>query len=99
MVYDTGNRAKKGINQVKEIMNLKNKIIHIHLKDKDLKGNNVIIGNGNVNFKDIFLALKKINYKKNFTFETNRGNDPIKTMIKNIKFIKKVCRIVKYKFN
>ena len=99
LVYDTGNRAKKGINQLEEIMNLKNKIIHIHLKDKDLRGNNVIIGNGIVNFKDIFLALKKINYKKNFTFETNRGNDPIQTMLKNIQFIKKICRFVNYKLN
>lgn len=99
LVYDTGNRAKEGINQFDEIINLKNKIIHIHLKDKDIRGNNVILGNGIVNFKDIFFALKKINYKKNFTFETNRGNNPIKTMIKNIKFIKKICKFVKYKLN
>jgi L-ribulose-5-phosphate 3-epimerase UlaE len=99
LVYDTGNRVKKGINQFKEILDLKDKIIHIHIKDKNLLGNNVIIGRGIVNFKNIFFALKKINYKNNFTFETNRGLDPIKTMIQNIKFIKKASRLVKYKIN
>ena len=99
LVYDTGNRVKKGINQFKEILDLKDKIIHVHIKDKNLLGNNVIIGRGIVNFKNIFFALKKINYKNNFTFETNRGLNPIKTMIQNIKFIKKVSRLVKYKIN
>jgi L-ribulose-5-phosphate 3-epimerase UlaE len=99
LVYDTGNRVKKGINQFEEISNLKNKIIHIHLKDKDSRGNNVVLGSGIVNFKDIFFALKKINYKKNFCFETNRGADPVETMFKNIKFIKKISSFVKYKIN
>ena len=99
LVYDTGNRVKKGINQFKEILYLKDKIIHVHIKDKNLLGNNVIIGRGIVNFKNIFFALKKINYKNNFTFETNRGLNPIKTMIQNIKFIKKASRLVKYKIN
>tara|TARA_B100000963_G_scaffold359360_1_gene386495 strand:- start:8408 stop:9232 length:825 start_codon:yes stop_codon:yes gene_type:complete len=99
LAYDTGNRVKKGINQFEEISNLKNKIIHIHLKDKDSQGNNVVLGNGIVNFKDIFFALKKINYKRKFCFETNRGTDPIKTMFNNIKFIKKISSFVKYKIN
>ncbi len=99
LVYDTGNRVKNSINQFEEILSLKNKIIHIHLKDKDSQGNNVILGNGIVNFKDIFFALKKINYKRNFSFETNRGTDPIKTMFKNIKFIKKISSFVRYKIS
>ena len=99
LVYDTGNRVKNGTDQFKEILNLKAKIIHIHIKDKNHQGNNVVIGRGIVNFKNVFFALKKINYRKNFTFETNRGSDPIKTMIENIKFIKKICELVKYKIN
>ena len=87
----------KSINQFKEISSLKNKIIHVHLKDKDSKGNNVVLGNGIVNFKDVFFALKKINYKRNFCFETNRGADPIKTMLKNIKFIKKLVALLNIK--
>ena len=93
LVYDTGNRLKKNINQYEEILNLNAKIIHIHIKDKNFLGENVVIGKGSVNFKNIFFALKKINYKKNFTFETNRGLVPYKTMVDNIKKIKKICKI------
>ncbi len=83
IVYDTGNRLKKQNLQYKEILNLKKYICHIHLKDKNWRGQNVILGTGAVNFQYIFKALKKIKYKENFTFETNRGDSPIKTMCEN----------------
>ena len=96
LVYDTGNRLKKQLSQYEEILNLNSKIIHIHIKDKNFQDENVILGKGSVDFKDIFSALKKINYKRNFTFETNRGNLPYKTMSNNIKKIKKICKMLNY---
>jgi len=96
LVYDTGNRLKKNINQHNEIIKLKNKIIHVHIKDKNFSGKNVILGQGNVNFKSIFKSLKIIDYKGCFVFETNRGNNAIKTMINNIKTIKKISRSLNY---
>ena len=97
LVYDTGNRLKKKHKQYLEILKLKKKIIHIHLKDKNFFGQNVVIGTGNVNFTTIFRSLKKINYKGNFVFESNRGGDPIITMKNNLKFIKKVATNAGYK--
>lgn len=96
LVYDTGNRVKAGNYQQHEIIKLRSKIIHVHIKDKNLLGENVILGKGNVDFKKIFLGLKQIKYKKKFTFETNRGNIPVDTMKNNIKIIKKICRTIKY---
>jgi L-ribulose-5-phosphate 3-epimerase len=87
IVYDTGNRLKKKDLQYKEIVKLKNNIFHFHIKDKNWKDENVILGTGNVNFNLIFDAVKKIRYKGKFTFETNRGNNPIKTMCANRDFI------------
>lgn len=83
LVYDTGNRLKKNNTQYDEILNLKKYICHIHLKDKNFKGKNVVLGQGKVNFARIFKALKKIKYNGKFTFETNRGNEPIETMKNN----------------
>ena len=91
-VYDKCNDK-----QYLEILKLKKKIIHIHLKDKNFFGQNVVIGTGNVNFTSIFRSLKKINYKGNFVFESNRGGDPIITMKNNLKFIKKVATNAGYK--
>ena len=56
-------------------------------KDKDLKGQNVVLGKGSVNFDSICRAIKKIKYKGKLVFETNRGNNPINTMINNKEFI------------
>ena len=90
LVYDTGNRLKKNINQYNEIVQLKDKIVHVHIKDKNFKGQNVILGKGNVDFKSIFKSFKKINYKGRSVFATNRGSNAIKTMINNLKITKKI---------
>ncbi len=90
LVYDTGNRLKRGNLQFNEIIKLKKHICHFHLKDKNWKGQNVILGSGNVNLVSILGAIKKIKFKGNFVFETNRGNNPIQTMIYNKEYILKI---------
>jgi len=87
IVYDTGNRLKKNKLQYQEIIKLKKHICHFHLKDKNWNGKNVIMGTGNVDFFSIFKAIKLIRYKGKYTFETNRGKNPIVTMSNNKKFI------------
>tara|TARA_B110000037_G_scaffold222445_1_gene297370 strand:- start:34 stop:258 length:225 start_codon:yes stop_codon:yes gene_type:complete len=67
----------------------KNLINHIHLKDRDELGNNVVFGTGLIDFKNIFKYLKKIKYNKTFTFETNRGNHYLTTAKKNLVLVKK----------
>ena len=97
LVYDTGNRLKKNHIQHLEILKLKKKIIHIHLKDKNFLGKNVVIGSGKVDFTSIFKSLNKIDYKGNFVFETNRGEDSVITMRHNLKFILSVTQKAGYK--
>lgn len=88
-VYDTGNRVLLSNDQENDILSLSQFIKHIHIKDKNKINENVILGNGIVDFEKIFSGLRKINYKGIFTMETNRGEDPLKTAINNIKLIKK----------
>ena len=97
IVYDTGNRLGSNFKQYLEILKLKKKIIHIHLKDKNFLGENVVMGTGNVDFALIFKSLKKINYRGNFVFETNRGINPITTMKNNLIFIKSIALDAGYK--
>ena len=89
-VYDTGNRHEIS-NPIDEITYLNKHIKHIHIKDKRNR-ENVIIGTGNVDFLSIFKILKKIKYEGSFCFETNRGNNPIKTMHHNVSFIKFISK-------
>jgi len=78
-VFDTGNRASFNEELYSEILILDQHIEHVHIKDKNSKGENVILGTGLVNFRDVFAALKKINYIGPLNFETTRGVNPIKT--------------------
>ena len=87
VVFDTGNRIAFGHKIFDDILILKDKIEHIHIKDKNIEDQNVILGTGKVNFLEVFRALKKINFTKSFTFETRRGLDPINSCEFNINFI------------
>ncbi len=82
-VFDTGNRVLISNSLKNEILKLNKFIGHVHIKDKNKKNINVILGTGNVNFEEVFYALRKINYKGKFTFETNRGSNPLNTAIFN----------------
>jgi sugar phosphate isomerase/epimerase len=89
-LYDTGNRVLLKKKSVLDIYKFKNEIKHVHLKDKNFKNKNVIFGRGEVKFKSIFEALKKINYKESFTIESQRGKDIKNQATKNYIFFKKL---------
>jgi sugar phosphate isomerase/epimerase len=86
-VFDTGNRVAFGHNLHDDIILLGNKIEHVHIKDKNAENENVVLGTGLVNFSKVFKALKKINFNKSYTFETNRGFNPIRTAKFNIELV------------
>lgn len=87
-VFDTGNRVLLSENLNEDIFVLKDYIFHVHIKDKDKHGANVILNTGLVNFDSVLKSLKKINYKNPFVFETTRGEIPIKTAMQHMEFIK-----------
>ncbi len=83
-VFDTGNRVAFGHNLHDDILLLGDRIEHVHIKDKNKDNENVVLGTGLVNFTSVFTALKKIGFNKSYTFETNRGNNAIRTAKYNI---------------
>ena len=88
-LFDTGNRINLKRNMYDDFLSMFNFIEHIHIKDKNNRKQNVKLNTGSVNFSKFFKILKKMKYKKNFTFETTRGQNPIKTAKYNIQFLKK----------
>ena len=97
LVYDTGNRyLNNKKNYINEIKLLSNNIKHVHLKDRDNKGKNVLFGNGNVNFKKIFKCLKEINYKGYFTIESTREKNAVSSLIKNYRYLSKCLKTINH---
>lgn len=86
-VFDTGNRIVYGHDIYNDIRLLGDEIKHIHIKDKNDRNENVLLGTGKVNFYEVFNALKDIGYEDTYTFETYRGRDPIRTARYNMNFI------------
>ena len=87
VVYDTGNRIAFGHDLPKDIELLSGNINHIHIKDKNIRNDNVILGTGLVNFHDVFQSLKNINYNGSYVFETTRGKYPMKTAAYNMQLV------------
>ena len=78
-VFDTGNRVIETNDLRNEILILGDYIKHIHIKDKNKNGENVILGTGLVDFSEVFLGLNDINYVGALNFETTRGSNPLET--------------------
>lgn len=88
ITFDTGNFYLKNKNVLNDLKNYYPYINHIHLKDRNKLGKNVIFGSGDINFSSLFMFLKKKKYNKLLTFETNRGNVALETANNNLKLLK-----------
>ena len=87
VVYDTGNRVAFGHDLAGDIRLLGDRIAHVHIKDKNTANENVLLGTGLVNFDSVFQALRDIAYDGPYTFETFRGNDPLRTATYNMQLV------------
>ena len=75
--YDIGNSAFMGYNPLKELEAYGNKISDIHIKDRKLGGNSVILGKGDADFKSFFSMLKEYEYRGPFIMQAYRDDDGI----------------------
>lgn len=89
--YDTGNRAYFGYNPA-EILELGGLIRHVHIKDKEPGGQNVMLGTGKVDFKAVFANLDAVGYDGPLILETCRGEEEVVAGKRNLAFVKALLR-------
>ena len=89
--YDTGNRAYFGYDPA-EILELGDLIRHVHIKDKEPGGKNVMLGEGKVDFATVFANLKAIGYAGPLILETSRGDGEAEAGRRNLAFVKRLLR-------
>ena len=89
--YDTGNRAYFGYDP-SEILELVGLIQHVHIKDKEHGGKNVMLGKGKVDFRAVFSNLKSIGYGGPLILETSRGDEDVQAGRENLAFVKDFLR-------
>ena len=73
--YDIGNSAALGYSVEEEFKAYGNKIMNVHVKDREYRGTTVPLGEGNANFNKVFEKLGSFNYKGNFILQTARAID------------------------
>ncbi|MDE6945679.1 MAG: sugar phosphate isomerase/epimerase [Anaeroplasmataceae bacterium] len=84
--YDVGNAAGNGYDSVKDIFEIWEYLLEIHLKDKPYKGSSVMLGKGAVPFEDLFQRMKTKNMI--YILESYFGEDAVNDTRKNIQFIR-----------
>lgn len=92
--YDTGNRTWFGFHPGEEIVELGSLIRHVHIKDKDAEGKNVMLGTGTVDFQAVFSGLRKIEYDGPLILETSRGQEDVQAGRENLAFTRRFLETV-----
>jgi len=85
--YDIGNSAALGYNPIEELCTYGNKISDIHIKDRELGGGSVVLGQGAADFDAFFMSLSKINYKGALIMQAYRDEEGIDIFKKQLKWI------------
>ena len=101
--YDIGNSTAKNYDTEFELEILKPWIVNVHIKDRNIGGYTMPLGQGDVNFDLFFSTLKKINYSGDFIIQGAREDldvsiiTPESTCEKYFTFVKNY--IEKYELN
>lgn len=87
--YDVGNAAGRGCNCVKDVIDIRKYLLELHLKDKKYKGTSVMLGEGAVDFKRVFHALR--HWEQDcFILESYFDKDAKGDTVRNIQYIRGV---------
>jgi L-ribulose-5-phosphate 3-epimerase len=71
--YDIGNSAAMGFDPEDEFSAYGNRIMNVHVKDRELNGFTVPLGKGDANFPLVFKLLEEFSYKGNYILQTARS--------------------------
>lgn len=92
--FDLGNASAMGLKPEREIIALGTRLRHVHVKDRAADGQNVLLGDGLVNFDGCFRALREIGYAGPLVLETAYFTDPRAEALRNLEFVNKALMAV-----
>lgn len=86
--YDTGNAAAIGYDVITDLVTLNPFLCGVHIKDRRRGGPNVPLGQGDVDFMNVFRVLAKVGYSGPIVLETASGADFLSIASRHLKFVK-----------
>jgi L-ribulose-5-phosphate 3-epimerase len=97
--WDSGNSSGLGYVATEEFAAYGDRIGSIHIKDRYRKPEGGVetrpLGTGSADFKDVFRAIRSIDYKGGVTFQVARGGpgDEVNFLKTQIEFLKPFCEV------
>jgi L-ribulose-5-phosphate 3-epimerase len=86
--YDIGNSAALGYDSVEEFEAYGNRITDVHIKDRELGGGPVILGEGVADFDTVFNKLSEFNYQGPFIMQAYRDEEGVDVFNRQLGWVK-----------
>jgi L-ribulose-5-phosphate 3-epimerase len=86
--YDIGNSAALGYDIEEEFAMYGDLITDIHIKDRELMGGSVILGNGNADFDLFFSIIDKHNYSGPYIMQSYRDDEGVDIFKKQLEWLR-----------
>jgi len=86
--YDIGNSAALGYDPVEEFEAYGNRITDVHIKDRELSGGSVILGEGVADFDTVFSKLSELNYQGPFIMQAYRDGEGVDIFNRQLDWVK-----------
>ena len=87
--YDIGNSAALGYDYRNELRSYGNRISDVHIKDRVLGSETVMLGNGNADIPGFFEALSQYNYQGPFIMQAYRDDEGLSVFKDQLSWFKK----------
>lgn len=96
LCFDMGNSASYGYEPYETISKISPYLSSVHIKDRERNGGSVPLGTGNVEFKQVFQALKDTKFNGPISFQVfrNKNSDNVKVLQNAFTFINSVMNKV-----
>lgn len=86
--YDPANLTMSGFDAVKGVHELKDYIVHTHVKDGKRGGPEMPVGQGDVDWKGYVKALSEVGYKGYFAIEREDGDNRVEDIKNAMEFLR-----------
>jgi hexulose-6-phosphate isomerase len=90
--YDIGNSASLGFDPEEELDAYGQRILNVHVKDRELGGTTVPLGTGNAKIELVIQKLQEFGYSGGLTMQAARGENDVETAKEQLNYVRNLLK-------
>jgi hexulose-6-phosphate isomerase len=90
--YDIGNSASLGFDPKEELNAYGQRILNVHVKDRELGGTTVPLGTGNAKIELVIQKLQEFGYSGGLTMQAARGENDVETAKEQLNYVRNLLK-------